>query len=164
MKTLYLVRHAKSSWEHSDASDHDRPLNKRGERDAQRMGRLLAKRNPHPELIVSSSALRAFSTASAFARALGMPGDAVRTSDGLYLADEAELRAVIASLDTAVASAMLVGHNPGMSVLASVLAHTHVSMSTCAIAAIACAGASWSDLAAGAETHLLFFERPVRED
>jgi phosphohistidine phosphatase len=66
-----IVRHAKSSWKHPDLSDHDRPLNKRGKRDASQMGRLLKKENLVPDVIISSTAVRARATAAAVAKASG---------------------------------------------------------------------------------------------
>ncbi len=85
MKTLYLVRHAKSSWEQPELSDLERPLNKRGKKDAPFMGSLLKKKNEIPELIISSPAKRASSTAKRFAEELGIKKEDIKTEKDLYV-------------------------------------------------------------------------------
>ena len=85
MKTLLILRHAKSDWETPDVADHDRPLNGRGKRDAPRMGRLLRDENLVPDLIISSTAKRARKTAKLVAEASGYEGE-IRLAETLYLA------------------------------------------------------------------------------
>ena len=85
MKSVLILRHAKSSWKHPDVNDHDRPLNKRGKRDAPRMGELLQDKNLVPDFIVSSTAKRAFSTAKAVAKAAGYKAD-ITLNQSLYAA------------------------------------------------------------------------------
>ena len=87
MKTLLILRHAKSSWKHEQISDHDRPLNKRGKRDAPRIGRLLRDRNLAPELIISSTAKRARKTAAKAARECCYEG-VIELCGELYLAPQ----------------------------------------------------------------------------
>src|SRR5688572_21006606 len=97
MKTLLLLRHAKSSWKDSDIDDHERPLNKRGKRDAPRMGRLLRDESLLPDLILASSAKRCRKTAEHVLHASGYHGETRITGD-LYEANAARLRAVLAGL------------------------------------------------------------------
>ena len=90
MKTLLLLRHAKSSWKDESLTDHDRPLNKRGKKTAPLMGHLLREKNLVPDLVVSSTAVRARSTAEAAAEACGYPGE-ITLTDELYLATAGEI-------------------------------------------------------------------------
>ncbi|MRG59353.1 hypothetical protein GE115_05630 [Agromyces sp. CFH 90414] len=115
MKTLYLVRHAKSDWDDPALDDHERPLNERGRRDAPAMGRRLAERGAAPALIVTSTAIRARTTADALAAELGIPDDRFLVEPRLYAASGRSILAIAADLPRSVDSAMLVGHNPGMS-------------------------------------------------
>ena len=84
MKELLILRHAKSSWKYQELSDHDRPLNKRGRRDAPRMGRLIRVRGLLPDLVVSSTAVRAMTTAHLASSAAGYTGS-VELEPSLYL-------------------------------------------------------------------------------
>lgn len=114
MKTLTIVRHAKSSWKHRNLSDRERPLNKRGERDAPIMGRRVAEAGIRPSQIISSPAVRAWTTAKIFAKELGYPGEFLQREDGLYLASLDNLLDVIATQDAGFNHLMLFGHNPGL--------------------------------------------------
>ncbi len=121
MKTLTLVRHAKSSWKDSSLADRDRPLNKRGKRDAPEMGRRIAEAGIRPSLIVSSPALRAWTTAKAVAKAISYPIEFLQRDRRLYLASVDEIVDVIAEQDPKFNSLMLVGHNPGFTSFANYL-------------------------------------------
>jgi len=121
LKTLFLVRHAKSSWKDPGLPDLLRPLNKRGRRDAPMMGRRLARRGFEVELILSSPATRAQQTAEALAEELLYPWDEIVTEEDLYEADAEEILAVIKKQDEWIDSLMVVGHNPGMTSLANYL-------------------------------------------
>jgi phosphohistidine phosphatase len=121
MKTLTLVRHAKSSWKDTSLADRDRPLNKRGNRDAPEMGRRIAAAGIRPSLIVSSPAVRAWTTAKVIAKELGYPREFLQRDDALYLASVDEILDVIAAQDTGFNSLMLVGHNPGFTDFANYL-------------------------------------------
>ena len=118
VKTLTLLRHAKSSWDNPDLSDHDRPLNERGERDAPEMGRRLRERGIRPSVLVTSSAKRTRHTARHVARALGFPIEFIQVEKSLYHASPATMLKVIADLDTQFHHVLLIGHNPGISELA----------------------------------------------
>jgi phosphohistidine phosphatase len=133
MIRLALVRHAKSDWGDPSLDDHNRPLNDRGMRDAPRMARRLAETGLRPDVILSSTALRARTTAEAFAAELRI---AVSLEPELYGAPAGSLLAVAAA--TGAASVMVVAHDPGMSVLAGRLSDGRIEhMPTCAVATFA---------------------------
>lgn len=121
MKTLTLVRHAKSSWKDTSLSDRDRPLSKRGKGDAPEMGRRIADAGIRPSLIVSSPALRAWTTAKAIAKAISYPVEFLQREKTLYLASVDEILDVIAAQDPKFNSLMVVGHNPGLTSFANYL-------------------------------------------
>lgn len=121
MKTLTLVRHAKSSWKDTSLTDRDRPLNKRGKRDAPEMGRRIAAAGIRPSLIVSSPAVRAWTTAKVIANEIGYPREFLQRDNALYLASVNGILDVIASQDVGFNSLMLVGHNPGFTDFANYL-------------------------------------------
>jgi phosphohistidine phosphatase len=121
MKTLTLVRHAKSSWHDTDLSDRERPLNKRGLRDAPIMGRRAIEAGIRPSLIVASPAVRAWTTAKIFAAELGYPVEFLQREDKIYLASLDSLLEVVASQDPGFNNLMLFGHNPGLTDFANYL-------------------------------------------
>lgn len=130
MIRLVLIRHAKSDWGDSSLDDHDRPLGERGLRDAPRMARDLAATGFRPEVILSSTALRARTTADVFAAELGV---AVTPDPELYGASANTLLATAAA--SGAFSVVLVAHDPGMSVLAGRLSGGRIEhMPTCAVA------------------------------
>ena len=145
MKTLLLLRHAKSSWSNPSLDDHDRPLNKRGKRAAPAMGALLADEGLVPDLIVTSTAKRARSTAKRVARACGYDGKRVKRGD-VYLASPSVLLDVIAQTPESVGTLMLVGHNPGMEVLVFALTGHQERFPTAALAHIALDIDPWRDV------------------
>jgi phosphohistidine phosphatase len=112
MKTLYLMRHAKSSWSFDELTDQERPLNDRGRADAPHMGQALAKRRLALDLLVSSPAVRALSTAVLVARELDYPRDEIKVEPAIYQADIDTLLGVIRALPDAAGSVLLTGHNP----------------------------------------------------
>lgn len=118
MKNLILVRHGKSSWEHSGLADFDRPLAPRGLRDAPRMARRLAHAGGKPDVIISSPAVRAFATAEIFAEELHIAPDRIVREPQIYEASSPELLDLVHGLHDSWQSVMLVGHNPGFTQLA----------------------------------------------
>jgi phosphohistidine phosphatase len=114
MKTLTIVRHAKSSWNDASLPDRKRPLNKRGERDAPEMGRRIKAHDIRPSLIISSPATRAWTTARIVADAISYPREFLQREDGLYLASLDEILDVIVAQDVGFNNLMLFGHNPGL--------------------------------------------------
>jgi len=164
MKTLYLARHAKSSGDSPGINDIDRPLNKRGLRDAPFMGKLLAdilaRQGDSLQVIMTSPAARAAATARHFAGAIGMPIANVREAKNMYNADPDVLHDLIFELDDNLGSAMLVGHNPGMTQLATSLSPIPIThMPTCSIVALQFPIHSWQLVRPGTGT-LKFFEMP----
>ena len=121
MKTLTLVRHAKSSWKDNSLTDRDRPLNKRGRRDAPIMGKRISEAGIRPSLIVCSPAVRAWTTAKAVANEIGYPLEFLQREDSLYLASLDDLLDVVFSQETGFNSLMVIGHNPGLTTFANYL-------------------------------------------
>jgi phosphohistidine phosphatase len=133
MNFLYLVRHAKSSWAEPGLADIDRPLNKRGKRDAPEMGRRLKERDAVPARIVTSSAKRARGTTRDFVKALGFGGE-MEVVASIYGGGAAEVVRVVQSTDDEVVSLMVVGHNPDMADLVNSLTDFGVdNVPTCAV-------------------------------
>jgi len=114
MKTIYLARHAKSSWDSNAASDFDRPLNDRGETDASRVGMELKKRNWIPEKIIASPAIRAKQTCKLFCQGINFPAEHVEWNRDIYSAYMVTLLHMLAALEEKTSSVMLIGHNPAM--------------------------------------------------
>jgi len=146
MKTLILVRHAKSSWTDPALPDRDRPLNDRGKRDAPKMATRLAKDGVNPDLILSSPARRARATARIIAKALDYKRKAIQEDDGLYAVEAGDLLRVIRGLDDKLKSVMLVGHNPELTDLAHRLSREVTYLPTCTIAVFAFDAKSWSSV------------------
>jgi phosphohistidine phosphatase len=121
MKTLTLVRHAKSSWDEPGLSDKERPLNKRGERDAPLMGQRIVAAGIRPSLIISSPAVRAWTTARIIAREISYPVEFLQREDDLYMASLDKLLDVLVAQDADFNNLMMVGHNPGLTTLANYL-------------------------------------------
>ncbi len=112
MKTLYIVRHAKSSWDNFSLDDHDRPLSKTGIRKTDRIIKYLKKNKVKPEIFVSSSALRAKETAFQIAKGLGYPIEKVIIETPLYHADTNTIFSTLYGLPDDTHSVMVFGHNP----------------------------------------------------
>jgi len=148
MRTLYVLRHAKSSWNDSDISDFERPLNDRGERAAPFMGELMKDRGLLPDTIISSPARRAAETAKLVREALGSPRE-ILFDERIYEASPQTLRQVTAEADDAHASVMLVGHNPGIEGFIRMLTGENVASPTAALAVIVLDVASWAEIAPG---------------
>lgn len=121
MKTLTIVRHAKSSWKDTSLPDRERPLNKRGERDAPVMGKRINEHGIRPSLIISSPAVRAWTTAKIIAREINYPSEFLQKEDSLYLASLDEILDVIVAQENGFNNLMLVGHNPGLTEFANYL-------------------------------------------
>ena len=159
MKTLLVLRHAESSWDESSLQDHDRPLNPRGVRDAPRMGQLLVKENLVPARIISSTAVRALSTTELVAGEFEVDVEVQMTRD-LYLASPHTYIEVVEEMGGGDNSLMVVGHNPGVSALVTVLSRECKEMPTASLAAIHLDIEDWSDLGGRGEGALVGFWRP----
>ena len=146
-KTLYLVRHAKSSWSDPSLSDRDRPLNKRGRRSAPDMGSRLAAKGHRTDLIISSPAERALMTAQIIAGKLDYPKSDVWTDESMYFSGVGGMVKMLERVDDSYQKVMIVGHNPAMTSLMNSLSGSDIyNMPTCAIAIIGYDMASWSGL------------------
>jgi phosphohistidine phosphatase len=149
MKTLFLVRHAKSSWGDPTVSDRDRPLNDRGKRDAPKMGKRLAKLDARPDVILSSPARRALKTARMLAEELDYKLDDIRVDARLYATEPDVLLHVIGELGDGKKCVMLVGHNPELTELAHRYSSGIMHLPTCAVAEFAFDAESWSSALMG---------------
>ena len=165
MKRLMVLRHAKSSWKNHDLSDHDRPLNKRGTRDAPRVGSLLREQGLVPEWAFSSTANRARVTLDLALEESGATCEASRVAE-LYLAAPADIVDVLRGTPEPVSRALVVGHNPGMEDLVQGLTGEEVIFPTAALAVIDCEIEQWADLAlTGVETLVrLWIPRELADD
>ena len=146
MKTLLLVRHAKSSRDDTTLPDKDRPLNDRGKRDAPMMGERLAKRHVKADLILSSPANRAFTTARIIAKKLDYKLKDIVVDDRLYPGAVDDLLNIIQKLGDKLDCVMLVGHNPVLVDLAHRLSSEITDMPTCAVAGFTFRAKSWPDV------------------
>ena len=144
MKTLFLIRHAKSSRDNTALADKDRPLNDRGKREAPKMGKRLAKRRVKPDLILSSPAARALTTAEIIAKKLEYKRKKILLDDRLYAVGADDLLDVIRKLDDAAERVMLIGHNPELTELAHRFSSKIIHLRTCAVAEFTFDTKSWS--------------------
>jgi phosphohistidine phosphatase len=157
MKELTLVRHAKSSWKDPKLDDHERPLNKRGERDAPMIGSRLAKRNYSPDLIISSPAVRALETATIFAEKLGYRRKKIVVEGSVYAASVDDLLGVVRSLDDSVIRVMLFGHNPGLTELANCLGPRPIgNIPTCGVVQLEFDTDNWARVGGVAAKEILY--------
>lgn len=146
-KILYLVRHAKSSWKDGSLSDKERPLNGRGRKSAPKMGMRMRQQGHRPDLIISSPANRAYSTACLIAKELDIDVAEIMVHKNLYFAGLISMTDMLEKLDDDYQKVMVVGHNPAMTSLMNTLASTStINMPTCAIAIIGFDIPSWSEL------------------
>ena len=169
MKVLYLLRHAKSSWEDSAVEDHDRPLNERGIENASEMGRLMRREGYQPALVLCSSSTRTRETLERLALPDGVK---VRYERALYLASRERMLEILQESDDALSSALIIAHSPGTEELALGLARSGGSQEedllrdristkfpTAALAVLRFSGESWQDVTFGSG-ELRAFIRP----
>ncbi len=159
MKTLLILRHAKSSWDNLYLSDFERPLSKRGKYDAPRMGKLLRREELVPDLIISSSAKRAMATAESVALASDYENEITFTRD-LYHADPESYIEALVTVDDNVNCVMVVGHNPGIEEFVEQLSGEWERMPTAALAQIRLPINRWSELTFDSEGNLVSVWRP----
>jgi phosphohistidine phosphatase len=161
MKTLLLMRHAKSSWDDSSLTDHERPLNPRGRRDAPVMGERLDQSGHAPDHILCSTAKRARETAELLDEALASTGP-LDVREGIYHATPGELLAAITEAG-AGERLLVIGHNPGMGELVERLTNDPQDMPTAAIAIIELPIEEWHEIV-NAEGRLVDFLKPKDEE
>jgi phosphohistidine phosphatase len=163
MKSVFLIRHAKSSWDSAKLSDFDRPLNDRGKTDAPEMAKRLHKKNISVDLIISSPAKRARDTAELFASVLTVTKKRIVFTDALYLPSSEIFTGVIRNADDAAASIALFSHNPGITAFANSLTDIKVDdIPTCGIYAIKTTVKHWKDFG-NSPAKFWFFDYPKRE-
>jgi phosphohistidine phosphatase len=159
MKSLLILRHAKSSWKDEDLADYDRPLKKRGKRDAPRMGARLRQEDLVPDFIITSSAKRAHATAALVIEACGYEGNVQVTRD-LYAADMLTYFEVLREVDDVYHRVMVVGHNPGLEMFLDALTEVGEPMPTAALAYVRLPISAWRDLDEGTVGELVNLWRP----
>ncbi len=164
MKTLYLVRHSKSSWKNPELKDLARPLNARGKADAPKMGKLMKKLGEIPDLIISSPAKRAFKTASKIASEIGYQFKKIVKEDKLYMAGQDEFFAVISKVKKSATRLMIVSHNFGLTIFANFISGSDiVNIPTSGIVRIDFDIDKWKEIKQ-TKGKLIFFEYPKKND
>jgi phosphohistidine phosphatase len=162
MKTLLLIRHAKASWKDEELTDLQRPLNNRGNRDAPFMGKLLREQRIQPDLIISSPALRAMTTARVMAGELMYESSKIVTDESLYNSDVSSMARITAQIDDSLKTVMIVGHNPEITLYANTLTNDSIqNIPTCGVACLQFQIDSWRALTRGSGT-LEFLEKPKK--
>ncbi len=162
MKTLLLIRHAKSSWDSPGLSDFDRPLNERGKKDAPEMAERLKDKKIAIDHFISSPAKRARRTARAFAEVYDVKKDKIEMVEELYMADTSAFLKTVQSADDKHDTIALFSHNPGITEFANSLSSvTTDNMPTCSIFAVQADIKSWKDFEAAVKK-FLFFDYPKK--
>lgn len=162
MKRVYIIRHAKSSWKDPTLDDFDRPLKKRGKRDAPFMGKRLKAHHVLPDLILSSPAKRAAATAKIIAKEIGYPKKQIVYEPALYEAGIATLLGILRQLNENVQQAALFGHNPGLTSFAEYVSGALIeNIPTCGIFCVDFPADSWQEIGEGKGT-VVFFDYPKK--
>ncbi|MBS1735553.1 MAG: histidine phosphatase family protein [Bacteroidetes bacterium] len=160
MKTLIVIRHAKSSWAQPGVHDFDRPLNERGNIDAPKMTTILAKKELKIDILITSPAKRAMATAKIFLEELGLPRDKLIEIPALYLAPVKTFYREVASFKDDWEVALLFSHNPGVTDFVNSFDCMPIyNMPTCGMYGVQIAIDSWENFEIG-KKHFLFFEFP----
>lgn len=156
MKTLYLARHAKSSWKH-DVDDHKRPLKKRGEKDAHLVSQKVKEELKAPQLIVSSDATRALSTAHFFKDAWEIEEENFKTDHILYDFSGQNVMRYIKSLDNSLQTVMIVGHNHAFTSLVNMLGNHYIeNLPTAGFVKLEFDEDRWEDITTGRTVTKIF--------
>ncbi len=161
MKTLYLMRHAKSSWKQPELSDFDRPLNKRGKRDVPFIAKLLRDMGVKPDVIMTSPTMRALSTAKILTEELKYPREKIVVNDLLYEGGKEELVEVIRATDRTIGKLMMVGHNPALTEVVNYFSPGVENIPTCGIVCLEFNLDSWKQVDQN-RGKLKFFEYPKK--
>ena len=161
MKTLLLLRHAKSSWEYPELQDWERPLNKRGRKDAPKMGKWLKKNFNKPDLVLTSHSVRTLATISKAGKELGLKGKDYLPEPRLYHASPSTLWDIIRSFPDHENTAIVVGHNPGLTEFANEICPDNSvdNIPTCGAYAVKFRCSEWKD-ANQDNSEFLFFQYP----
>lgn len=162
MKTLYLVRHAKSDWGNAHTGDFQRTLNHRGLKAAPYMAALLKEKKVFPELVISSPANRALTTAEFFCEILGYPKELIQQRMEIYEGGAGQLLKIVQQINDNCKTALLFGHNPTMTDFSNLLAGHHIdSLVTCGVVRIDMEIKSWKDAAPGSG-NFIWYEFPKK--
>jgi len=162
LKNLYLTRHAKSSWGNPGLADIDRPLNGRGKKAAPLMGKLIVDKGEKPELLISSPANRAFSTAKVFASAMGLHETDVLIKDTIYGAGVHQLLNLVQDVDDLYNSIMLFGHNPTFTSFCNMLSGENIlNIVTCGVVRIDFEFSSWKNIDFNSG-RMIYYEYPKK--
>ncbi len=159
MKTLILARHAKSSWKEPDLPDRERPLNKRGQKEAPQLGKNLREQGYIPHRIYSSTALRCAHTAEIVADKLNYQKE-ILYLDSLYLAEPHTYLELLRSLPDEVESVLVIGHNPGLEGLLQILSQRVESLPTSAVAVLSIPVRSWASLSPQIDCQIQYLWQP----
>jgi len=159
MKTLLVLRHAKSSWSDPALDDHERPLNTRGRRDAPRMGELVREHGLIPDVVISSDAVRARLTAEAVVDAARYAGE-ILLDPRLYMAGPADILSLLRTVGKKAETVMIVGHNPGLEELVAQLTGAWQDLPTAALAQIVLPIDRWRGLKLSTRGTLVGHWRP----
>lgn len=163
-KQLLLIRHAKSDWGSASLTDFNRPLNRRGNTNAPEMAERMVKQRIVPQLIVSSPAVRALTTAQYFAKTWHIANEDIVTEKAIYEANVKTLLGVINHLPDQFEQIALFGHNPGLTDLANYLSNGHIyNMPTCSIVIIEFPFDSWNEISSDTGKVVLF-DYPKNEE
>ncbi len=151
MKRLTLMRHANAQWKDPQIADFDRPLNRRGNSEAEAMSRRLLELQLIPTVLITSSALRAQQTADIVARELGVAARNLRREESLYLAPAEDILRVVQTTGPRIPHLMIVGHNPGITEVANLLTPTPSieDLPTAAVCSLTFDTRSWAGVEAG---------------
>lgn len=163
MKTFYLIRHAKSSWDNPSLRDIERPLNERGLNDAPLMAKLMRSKGVQPDLLVSSPALRALMTAAYFKNELDVDGEDLWVRDEIYEAMTGTIVDVINRLPEDCETAMIFGHNPTFTTVASMFTEKYIdNIPTCGVVCIKSTALTWPEVnSENSEVVEMFFPKEV---
>ena len=162
MKNLFLTRHAKSSWGNPGLADIDRPLNERGKKAAPFMGKLIVDKGEKPDLLISSPANRALSTAKAFGGAMGLVENDIIIDRTIYGAGAQQLLELVQDQDDLYKSIMLFGHNPTFTSFVNLLTGNNImNVVTCGVIRIDFEYSSWTDIDFGSG-RLVYYEYPKK--
>lgn len=148
MKRLFIVRHAKSSWNYPHLTDFQRPLNNRGERDLPDMANRFASSGfEKPDLLISSPAVRALTTAHGHADVLTISQDQIKLEEHFYHASTSTIKTILSKVSDNIQTLMIFGHNPGLTYLINELSDFYLyNLPTCAICGIEFSFENWSDI------------------
>jgi phosphohistidine phosphatase len=162
LKNLFLTRHAKSSWNNPGLADIDRPLNERGKKAAPFMGKLIVDKGEKPELLISSPANRALSTARAFGEVMGLVENDIIVNRAIYGAGAQQLLELVQNQDDLHKSIMLFGHNPTFTSFVNMLTGSNImNVVTCGVVRINFEYSSWIDIDFGSG-RLVYYEYPKK--